>query len=58
MLYFQLPIPVDIIKHPKELDGKSTAVHAALLAPDDVHIYTYPVFPNYAKENLVGVILS
>ena len=45
---------VDIIKHPKELDGKSTAVHAALLAPDHVNIYTYPVFPNYATESKVS----
>ncbi|XP_076809618.1 tRNA-uridine aminocarboxypropyltransferase 1-like [Clavelina lepadiformis] len=45
----KLPFTVDIIKHPKELDGKSTAVHAALLAPNDVRIYSYPVFPDYSK---------
>lgn len=44
---FQLPIKVDIIKHCREIDGKSTAAHAAVLAPDDVTIYTYPDVPNY-----------
>lgn len=36
----QLPLKIDIIKHPNETDGKSTAVHAKLLAPDSVSIYT------------------
>lgn len=48
----QLPLPVDIVKHPKELDGKSTAVHAALLAPADVHIYSYPVIPDYTQQKV------
>ena len=55
-LFYQLPISVDIVKHPKELDGKSTAVHAALLAPDNVRIYTYPVLPNYIKEKMVSTV--
>lgn len=38
---------IDIIKHPNETDGKSTAVHAKLLAPDSVSIYTYPCIPEY-----------
>lgn len=42
---FQLPVKIDIIKHPNETDGKSTAVHAKLIAPDDVSIYTYPCVP-------------
>ncbi|KAK1785278.1 hypothetical protein P4O66_018672 [Electrophorus voltai] len=41
----QLPVKIDIIKHPNETDGKSTAVHAKLIAPDDVSIYTYPCIP-------------
>jgi len=53
MLLFQLPVKIDIIKHAKEIDGKSTASHAAILAPDDVTIYTYPCIPNYNKEERV-----
>lgn len=36
-----------IIKHPREVDGKSTAVHAAILAPDDVTVYHFPDIPEY-----------
>lgn len=52
---FQLPIKIDIIKHPREIDGKSTAVHAAIIAPEDVKIYTYPDFPEILnKEEVRG----
>lgn len=51
----QLPIKIDIIKHEKEIDGKSTAIHAPILAPDDVQIYTYPNIPDYSVED--GVVL-
>lgn len=47
--HLQLPLKVDIIKHPNEADGKSTAVHAKLLAPEDVTIYTYPCIPDYEE---------
>lgn len=47
---FQLPVKIDIIKHPHETDGKSTAVHAKLIAPDDVTVYTYPCIPEYENE--------
>lgn len=50
LFLLQLPLKIDIIKHPNETDGKSTAVHAKLLAPDDVTIYKYPCIPEY-KEN-------
>ncbi|XP_072481153.1 tRNA-uridine aminocarboxypropyltransferase 1 [Notamacropus eugenii] len=43
----KLPLKVDIIKHPHETDGKSTAAHAKLLAPEDVNLYTYPCIPEY-----------
>lgn len=46
----QLPIKVDIIKHRREIDGKSTAAHAAVLAPKDVKVYTYPDVPDYAVD--------
>ncbi|XP_049300998.1 tRNA-uridine aminocarboxypropyltransferase 1 [Anopheles funestus] len=50
-----LPVKIDVIKHRNEIDGKSTAVHAAILAPDDVKIYTYPNIPDYRTEE--GVVL-
>lgn len=37
------------IKHPKELDGKSTAVHARIIAEKDVNLYTWPELPKYEK---------
>ncbi|XP_070809799.1 tRNA-uridine aminocarboxypropyltransferase 1 isoform X1 [Pituophis catenifer annectens] len=45
----KLPLKIDIIKHPNETDGKSTAVHAKLLASEDVTIYTYPCIPDYEE---------
>nr|XP_018913092.1 PREDICTED: DTW domain-containing protein 1 [Bemisia tabaci] len=50
-----LPLKIDIIKHCREIDGKSTAIHAAIIAPEDVTIYTYPDIPDYSTEP--GVIL-
>lgn len=46
-----LPIQIDIIKHQREIDGKSTAIHAAILAPNNVNIYTYPDIPDYNAAN-------
>nr|DBA31785.1 TPA: hypothetical protein GDO54_007561 [Pyxicephalus adspersus] len=46
----KLPVKIDIIKHPNETDGKSTAVHAKLLAYEDVTIYTYPCIPDYDDQ--------
>ncbi|KAH9503999.1 DTW domain-containing protein 1 [Bulinus truncatus] len=51
----KLPLKVDIIKHPSEIDGKSTAPHAAIIAPTDVTIYTYPCIPDYDIEKVVLV---
>nr|CAD7401551.1 unnamed protein product [Timema cristinae] len=45
-----LPIKIDIIKHCREIDGKSTAAHVALLAPDDVNVYIYPCIPDYDQS--------
>lgn len=45
----QLPIQIDIIKHQREIDGKSTAIHAAILARDNVNIYTFPDIPDYSS---------
>ncbi|KAI8997319.1 DTW domain-containing protein [Pilobolus umbonatus] len=43
----ELPIKLDIIKHELELDGKSTALHAAIIAHKDVTIYNWKNMPNY-----------
>ncbi|XP_033842496.1 tRNA-uridine aminocarboxypropyltransferase 1 [Periophthalmus magnuspinnatus] len=51
----KLPVKIDIIKHPNETDGKSTAIHAKILAPDDVNIYTYPCIPEYDQDKVVLV---
>uniref|UniRef100_A0A3P9JS94 tRNA-uridine aminocarboxypropyltransferase 1 n=1 Tax=Oryzias latipes TaxID=8090 RepID=A0A3P9JS94_ORYLA len=51
----KLPVKIDIIKHPNETDGKSTAIHAKILAPSDVTMYTYPCVPEYDKNNVVLV---
>lgn len=51
----KLPVKIDIIKHPNETDGKSTAIHAKILAPTDVTIYTYPCIPEYEKDKVVLV---
>lgn len=53
--YVRLPIKIDIIKHKNEIEGKSTAIHAAILAPEDVTIYTYPDIPDYREEE--GAVL-
>lgn len=49
---------IDIIKHKHEIDGKSTAGHAAVLAFEDVNVYTYPNIPDYKNENVVLIFPS
>ncbi len=51
----RLPIKVDIVKHRSEVDGKSTAVHAAVVCPDQVRLFTYPDIPDYRLERAVLV---
>lgn len=53
-----LPVKIDIIKHPKEVDGKSTSAHAAVLAPSDVKVYTYPDIPCYDNEEVLLIFPS
>ncbi|ESN92805.1 hypothetical protein HELRODRAFT_108178 [Helobdella robusta] len=50
----QLPFYVDIIKHPGEICGKSTSVHAAILSPRHVNIHIYPNIPQYLVNNVVA----
>lgn len=52
----QLPVQIDIIKHKQEIDGKSTAIHAAILASDNVNIYTYPEIPEYSSNGDDGTV--
>ena len=52
MLFRQLPVAVEIVKHPGETNGKSTAVHAAVLAPDDVTLRTYPDIGSYDPDEV------
>lgn len=52
----RLPIKIDIIKHKNEIDGKSTSCHAALIAPQDVRITTYPCVPEYKDDEKVVLI--
>ncbi|CAG9825271.1 unnamed protein product [Phaedon cochleariae] len=54
----KLPIKIDIIKHKHEIDGKSTAGHAAILASRDVSIYTYPDIPDYTNQPVVLIFPS
>ncbi|KAJ2708399.1 DTW domain-containing protein 1, partial [Coemansia spiralis] len=37
----RLPFRLSVVKHAGELDGKSTALHAKIVAPNDVEIITY-----------------
>ncbi|XP_051174491.1 tRNA-uridine aminocarboxypropyltransferase 1 [Leptopilina boulardi] len=52
----KLPIKIDIIKHSREIDGKSTAVHATILASENVKIYTYPDFPLLSADEKIVLI--
>eukprot|EP00833_Pecoramyces_ruminatium_P017829 jgi/Orpsp1_1/1191861/evm.model.d7180000089002.1 len=49
----KLPLPLDILKHNLELNSKSTALHAKLISPDDVTIYTSEKMPNYDNPDRV-----
>lgn len=51
----KLPIRLDIIKHEQERDGKSTALHAGVLAPRDVTVYEWNQMPQY--ENVDRLLL-
>eukprot|EP00128_Syssomonas_multiformis_P013923 Colp12_sorted_trinity150504_noHs@12529 len=47
----KLPLKCDIIKHRGEKSSKSTAIHARVLAPNDVTIYDYPGdIPEYPDD--------
>lgn len=54
--HIKTPFKIDIIKHKKELVGKSTSCHAKLVAPDDVEIFEYPSIPDYKEEDKAVLI--
>ncbi|EPT25591.1 DTW domain-containing protein [Toxoplasma gondii TgCatPRC2] len=41
----QLPLTFHIVRHPKEKASKSSAVPLGIVAPDQVHIHTFPDLP-------------
>ncbi|CAJ0580480.1 unnamed protein product, partial [Mesorhabditis spiculigera] len=46
----ELPCLVDIIKHPKEKNSKSTAIHCKITAPKSTTLYSLDDIPNYSAE--------
>ncbi|XP_022710266.1 DTW domain-containing protein 1-like isoform X3 [Varroa jacobsoni] len=51
----KLPFIVDIIKHGKELNGKSTGVQASILSKE-VNLFVYPNIPKYEDPSKVLLI--
>jgi len=51
--HLTLPIRVEVVKHHGEVDGKSTAVHAAVIAPSSVTIHTFPDIPEYDDDTIL-----
>ncbi|KAI8393472.1 DTW domain-containing protein [Radiomyces spectabilis] len=43
--FLKLPVHLDVVKHEQELDGKSTAIHARVIANEDVDIYNWQSMP-------------
>ncbi|KAH9405550.1 DTW domain-containing protein 1 [Tyrophagus putrescentiae] len=52
-----LPVRIDIVKHAQEVDGKTTATHAVVLAPNEVRIFTYPNLPDDWPEDPNKILL-
>ncbi|KAI8977437.1 DTW domain-containing protein [Mycotypha africana] len=51
--FVKLPVTLDVIKHEKELDGKSTALQAKILAPEDVQVYGWNSMPKYSNPDRI-----
>ncbi len=51
-----LPVEVHVVKHRGELNAKSTAVHAKVLCPKDVSLFTYPDIPDYSGGDKVVLV--
>lgn len=52
----RLPIKVKVVKHPQERAGKSTAIHARVLAPGEVSIHEFPALPEFADPSSVVLL--
>ncbi|KAG9297132.1 hypothetical protein G9A89_019413 [Geosiphon pyriformis] len=50
--FVKLPIKIDVIKHEDERDGKSTAIHAKIIASEDVEIYSYKKYQTSEIQNV------
>ncbi|GAN03880.1 DTW domain-containing protein 1-like [Mucor ambiguus] len=51
--FVKLPVTIDIIKHEKEADGKTTALHARVVADQDVGVYNWKKMPQYSQPERV-----
>ncbi|CAG8468650.1 6198_t:CDS:2 [Paraglomus occultum] len=49
----ELPIDIDVIKHPGERSGKSTAIHARLISPTSVSVYPSTSIPAYSDPSRI-----
>uniref|UniRef100_A0A7I4Y552 tRNA-uridine aminocarboxypropyltransferase 1 n=2 Tax=Haemonchus contortus TaxID=6289 RepID=A0A7I4Y552_HAECO len=50
--HVKLPCDVDIIKHPMEKNGKSSAIHCKIVAPEQTRIFDVPDVYDYGAEDL------
>lgn len=51
--FVPLPVPIDIIKHEYESDGKSTALHACVIADQDAKLYNWKEMPQYEQPERI-----
>ncbi|KAG1062829.1 hypothetical protein G6F42_027332 [Rhizopus arrhizus] len=51
--FVKLPVTIDIIKHENESDGKTTALHARVVADQDVGVYNWKKMPQYSQPERV-----
>ncbi|KAI7901939.1 DTW domain-containing protein [Cokeromyces recurvatus] len=51
--FVKLPVTMDIIKHEAESDGKTTALHARILADEDVKVFSWKQIPEYENPERI-----
>jgi hypothetical protein len=52
-MFFLLNLIMNSIKHEAESDGKTTALHARVLANEDVRVYSWKQMPQYENPERV-----